>query len=711
MLLPAQHYFIPYFLLGYLLWQYSLKPTLLLFILGMGTTLFHQWLTAANGLPSSSIIRNVPIKGRIIHVPNYSLQKSVVDIKLESLDFKKVSARIRLSCYFHCPPLQIGDMVAMKATLKKPHDLKNPGSFSFQQWAWAHHIDRLGSFQPSTVNVLGNQNSYPIEKLRGKLYQSVQNLSLDGDAKALIAALTLGISNDIRPDLWKQFRDTGTAHLMVISGAHVGLITGLCFFLFSYLYRSIPRITLYFPAQRLAAIGALGCALFYALIAGFAVPAQRSVVMSAALLSRYLTNQYLSSWQAWQIALFLCVAFEPHCLVMPGFYLSFIAVAVLLITNQRIKYKGLKKMVLLQVGCLLGLMPFTLYIFSYQANNGLLANLVLIPYVSLVLLPLGLFKVLMMFFGCGGIGDWLFNQLVKGLIILLTGFQKMSLLNWQFALQSIWQICGILLALFILILVPKRSLLLPAFILLAVSFIPVKIRPLANQAKIVVFDVGQGLSILIATQHHQLLYDTGLQFYGGGGDIGTSVILPFFRYYALRQLDSIVVSHPDLDHRGGLNSISHVFPNAQLISDSPRYYRRGHNCHSYSDWTWDGIHFEFLPLRSFIGEKNNHSCVLKISSPSHSILLTGDIEREAETYLVNHYKDKLKSDVLVVPHHGSKTSSSQRFLEAVSPTMAIISSGVDNKYHFPHGVVIKRLKGLSIQVKNTAEDGMIEVTL
>ncbi len=539
------------------------------------------------------------------------------------------------------------------------------------------------------------------------MYQGIQTLALDADSKALIAALTIGISDDIRPNLWSQFQKTGTAHLMVISGAHVGLIAGICFFIFRRIWISIPNVSLYLPAQRFAAASAMAAALLYALIAGFAVPAQRSVIMSIAILFRYMGGLYFSSWQAWQIALCLCVMFEPHSLVMPGFYLSFMAVAVILTINQRFNVRGVRQLILLQIGCLLGLMPLTLYVFNYQAINGLLANLISIPYVSMIILPFALLKVMLIPMGYGYLGDGIFNQLIYGLSSILSFCMRFQVYNIQFALQSLWQVIEIIIGLSILVVLPKRVMLVPSIVLIGIAFVPKTIRPPLNHAKITVLDVGQGLSVLITTKNHRLLYDTGKKFYGGGGDMGDRVILPFFRYFSVHSLDTIVISHTDLDHRGGLETISKSYPNAQLISDSPQFYHRGENCHTYPAWTWDGIQFEFISLQSFYKQKNNHSCVLKVSSTRHTILLPGDIEKKAERYLAEHKRDKLSSDILIVPHPGSKTSSTFAFLQAVSPSIAVISSGLDNRYHFPHKTVIERLLKQGVKVKNTAVEGMV----
>lgn len=708
---PVWLLIFPCLMIGYLLWQYPFKPVMFLCVMGVFVTLCHQWLSDPIGLPNKHTIYRAKIFGEIIYLPRYRQNKLSIDVKVQRLNNQNVSFVARLTCYHKCPKITIGDVISLKANLKKPRGFKNSGSFLFEQWAWSHHIDRIGSFNPKSLSILGQKKGYGLGKLRSYLYQGIQHLVIGADAKALMAALTIGITDDIRPGLWKQFRQTGTAHLMAISGAHVGLITGVCFYLFNRLWRFIPRVSLIIPSQRFAALAAIICALFYALIAGFAVPAQRSVIMSGVILFRYLGYRYLNSWQAWQIALFLCVLIEPHSLVMPGFYLSFMAVAVILVISQLFRLNGLLKLLVMQIGCLIGLMPLTLYLFNYHANNGMLANLIAIPYVSMAILPFALLKVILIPVGYGFLGDWLFDKLVHGLTLILSFCMQFEHYNWQFALQSIWQVIEIMVGLCLLLILPKKSIIIPAMILIVIALIPTTIRPKHNHAQIRVFDVGQGLSVLVSTKKHHLLYDTGVKFYGGGGDIGDSVILPFLRYFSISWLDAIVISHTDLDHRGGLASISRIYPKAKLISDSPKFYHKGKNCHGYPTWSWDGVRFEFLSLKPFYKEKNNHSCILKISSQSQSILLPGDIEKEAEHYLLKHAKEKLSSDILILPHHGSKTSSSSSFLQAVSPSIAVISSGLDNRYHFPHPIVLQRLKKQSITVKNTAINGMVELSI
>lgn len=220
--------------------------------------------------------------------------------------------------------------------------------------------------------------------------------------------------------------------------------------------------------------------------------------------------------------------------------------------------------------------------------------------------------------------------------------------------------------------------------------------------------MGQGLAVLIQTHAHTLLYDTGGQIYHGS-DMGKLVILPYFQHIGLRSLDKIIISHPDLDHRGGLVSIQAIFPQAELIVDDPTFYKRGSTCHDYPDWSWEGVHFHFFPLNVDLGSTNNRSCVLQISNASGEVLLTGDIEKAAERVLMMLYGSKLHSTVLIVPHHGSNTSSSSEFLQTVAPSYAIVSYGFDNRYHFPHTPTMNRYRDLHIPTAATAELGLISL--
>ncbi len=225
-----------------------------------------------------------------------------------------------------------------------------------------------------------------------------------------------------------------------------------------------------------------------------------------------------------------------------------------------------------------------------------------------------------------------------------------------------------------------------------------------------VLDVGQGLAVSIRTKKHVLLYDTGDQLFQGN-DFGQMVIVPFYASQGVKKIDKIVISHPDKDHRGGLKSVEAKMEVGQLLVNEPRYYHHGVNCHNYPKWEWDEVQFQFYPITMKFNDKNNNSCILKISTKSNSILLTGDIEKIAEDYLVRTYGEQLRSQILIIPHHGSKTSSSYRFLLETAPLYAIASLGFDNRFRFPHAKTLTNMKLLDIPFYRTDECGMVKLLL
>lgn len=529
----------------------------------------------------------------------------------------------------------------------------------------------------------------------------------DPISSGIIQALTLGVTNHIARAEWDLFRRTGTTHLMVISGAHIGLVAGLIYSLFRWLWTRIPRLCLYRPAQQAGSVGGILAALVYSLLAGFAVPAQRSLIACIFMLSKNFGKQKFTGWQTWRYALFIVLLIEPHAVLLPGFYLSFLAVATLISSSQRISHlRGFRKTIALQIACLLGLMPFTLFWFSYGAVNGLLANLVAIPLVGYGIVPLGLLGLLLLVVFKSAVFLWPVTQLIHLLMGYLHGINTFAWINFDFGLTNLLQLFALSSAIITAVFLPDKKLILAVILLVVSALFPS--FPKVGQGDFIlnVLDVGQGLSLVVRTANHSLIYDTGMKFFQGS-DMAELAINPYLHSIGVKQIDKVVISHPDLDHRGGLPSLEKSFPIGELLVDNVNFYKRGRNCHQTPDWDWDGIHFHFFPIKQSFRDKNNSSCVLQISSRTRKILLTGDIEKKAEHYLTETYGKQLAADLLVVAHHGSKTSSTRDFIDAVNPEFAVISAGFDNRYHFPHGITLDTLREKHIQIYNTIDCGML----
>jgi len=355
-------------------------------------------------------------------------------------------------------------------------------------------------------------------------------------------------------------------------------------------------------------------------------------------------------------------------------------------------------------------MPLTLYLFSYGSLNSFFANLLAIPWVSFVMIPLGLLAICLGPIIPASWSSMILKPAVHVLLLYLHWIDRFSIVNLNLSYTSIIMPLSMLLGFVLFFIFPKMRFLLLVIILMLPGVFPKHEKIRWGEARIDVLDVGQGLSVVVQTAQHRLIYDTGMKFYHGG-DMGALALIPYLKTLGVKALDAVVISHPDLDHRGGLASLEQAFTIQNFIVDDPTFYHRGSNCHNYPSWVWDGITFEFFPMPMESRSKNNHSCILQVKNNTGQMLLTGDVERTGERYLVKHYAEALKSSILLVPHHGSKTSSSELFLKQVAPIAAIASYGFDNRYHFPHEKAMKSYDVQDIPVYSTEFCGLIRVDL
>lgn len=705
--------FLSLLLLILALWLKAARRIVVWFLAAYLWAMMHQWLVRAQGIPDVAIIQRAQISGEVVSIPSTTAIKTEFQFLVHTFNHHPAHSKVLLQCYIDCPVFEPGTAWEFEVKLKKPSDLANLGAMSWVNKMLANHIAWTGYLKPGTYHRLPIEKSWRLawQSARFALAKQLSTALNNQESTGIVQALGLGITTQISKAQWDLFRRTGTTHLMVISGAHIGLVSSLLYAIGLWLWRFSQRLCLFCPAQQAASYMAMLGGVIYAFLAGFAVPAQRAVIVGLIVFGRNVGGRYLTAWQAWRYALLAVLCMEPHAVLQPGFYLSFMAVAVLLLIHKRFDYKRIKQYLLMQVACVIGLLPMTCYWFSYTALIGVIANLFAIPWVGFCIVPLTLLQMLLMpFVQCSWI-EWLLKSSIHYLFMGLSYVDSLAWLNLSFSLSDPillligTMVCGVL------FLLPIRSLFPLCFVMigcLSTTFHP---RPQYGAAWVDVLDVGQGLAVVVQTAKHVLLYDTGMRFYQGS-DMGTLALLPFFRQQGIQHLDAIVISHPDLDHRGGLESIESQLPSARFIVNDPGYYHRGWNCHDYPDWDWDGVHFSFFSIASQnLITRNDNSCVLQMSAGQNRALLSGDIEAHAEHYLVNRYHDKLRSDILVVPHHGSKTSSSVAFIHQVHPRYALISSGLDNRYHFPHPQTLQTLGYEGSRVLNTMEYGMIRVIL
>lgn len=707
-------YTFNYYLLFSLALLFYLTPRYVLivfFLFGNGLALIHQYWEAPQGMPTDSAPIRVIIEGEIVSLPIKSRDKTQFIFLIKKINKQPASALIQLAWYNNpVLDLHVGEQWQLSAKIKKPHNFMNPGSYDYVTSLKTKHLAWTGYILPQNNHLLAPSSSYTWLTMREHLTKSLAQLITKQETLGVIEALTLNNTNHLSQENWDLFRRTGTTHLFGISGEHIALLSTLFFYLFRKLCSQSATLCIRIPAQSLASIGSFIIAFLYACLAGFAPPVQRSLVGCFFYGLSYLGQQRFSPWQVWRYALFAVLCIEPHAVFMQGFYFSFLAVLCLLLTHQRWRLKGYKGNLALQLSCLIGLMPLSLYWFSYGSINGYIANLFAIPLVGFIIIPLSLVLLFISSFHY----SWLIAKplcwSIDLLFQILKTIEHLDKFNIHWSLNSIDVMLPLIAALLLWVLFPINALRAIAALWLILPFFPPKEFIAQENAIIDILDVGQGLAVSVRTKNHVLLYDTGDQFFQGN-DLGTMVVLPFYNYLGVKKIDTLVISHPDKDHLGGLKSIEKTLPIAHFMVNDPSYYHRGINCHHYPEWTWDGVHFRFFPILKQFKGKNNNSCILQITSAIHSILLTGDIEQEAEDYLVKTYGSKLNSTILLLAHHGSKTSSSYRFLLEVNPKYAIASLGFANRFHFPHKKTTSALQALNLPFYRTDECGLIKIKL
>lgn len=647
------------------------------------------------------------VVGKVAERLSYQGQDQTIFI-LQQIDGRPTRARAWLSCYKGCRSLKVGQEYHFQAIVRKPHILRNPGNlhrFSiWQKW----HIDvviKLKSrpaMQAAKLDYRGSWRSI-IQKYVARRLSAVP---LSPVTKSITEALVIGDTHGLSKNVWDVFRLTGTTHLMVISGAHIGLLAAMLYGVFGWLWRRSARLCLLLTAPQAASIAAMSGSIFYAWLSGFAPPAERALLAVLFVLSRFWLGRKFSLLLAWRYALIAVLLFEPHAVLMPGFYLSFGAALILILSRLMVKRGVMHHLLLVQSMCLLGLTPLTLYFFGFGGLNGLVTNLFAIPWVGYGILPLGIVTVFLpapFAYYCAIV----LQKSVSALLAVLQYFAQYPVslpvgevsLHWLLAAYLLLSLSIVWRWYF------ARSLIAALAVILCFPFDTTNLGQ--GDVRVDVLDVGQGLAVGVHTKKHHLLFDTGGAWFGG--DMGKLVVLPYLKTEGIRYLDKVIISHGDLDHRGGYETIKQYLPIGQLISNGLGRFASSPNCRDIPAWQWDHVDFRFLQAKTMFADSNNRSCVLKITAHGRSVLLTGDIERKAERALLKRYHQTLQADVLLLAHHASKTSSSDGFLRAVAPQYVIASYAYANSYRFPHPPVLERLRSAGLPLYNTADMGMIRV--
>ena len=656
--------------------------------------------------------RDLALTGVVAGLPAAGERGVRFDFAVEASE-APLPRRILLTWYDSQALVHPGERWSLTVRLRRPHGGVNPHGFDYEAWLLERGIGATGYVR--SARLLGERHAMTdaIERAREAVRDRFLAVLGPTPAQGILAALAVGDQRAISREEWRLFNLTGVTHLMSISGLHVTLVSGLAAWLFAALWRRVPRLALRAPARKVAAVAAILAALGYTLLAGYAVPAQRTFWMVTVFAAALWCDRVAAPWRTLALALALVVATDPWAPLSPGFWLSFGAVALIFYTG--VGWSGVERRPVqwarVQWAMTVGLAPAALLLFGQVSLAGPLANALAIPLVSVVITPLALLAAALPSDALLGLAAWL----VQWLLAFLEACAALPSALWQQHAPSV--------ALVLLALAGAAWLLAPRGVpwrpvgaaLMAPAFFSPPAAPAPGEAWITAFDVGQGLAVLARTAGHALLYDAGPAF--ADDDSGARVIVPAMRGDGVAGLDMLVLSHEDSDHLGGALSVLETFEVGSLASSLPAGHplqalaAAAHRCRRGEAWQWDGVQFAFLhPAADKAGAKRNDgSCVLRISAGGRSILLTGDIERAAELELAAGAG--ASSDVIVVPHHGSRTSSSPELLAAVAPRWAIVPVGYRSRFGHPHPQVLERYRAAGAAIVRTDLDGAVHVLL
>lgn len=702
----------------------------------------------ADALPSAWEERDIRVTGVVDDLPQNSDTGSRFAFAIEQVVTADgvVPHRVSLAWYapraaagngavLPPPSVHAGERWTLTARLKRPHGNVNPDGFDLEAWLLEHDLRATGYVRGDAANVLvsnfaGRAGDH-VQRARERIRQRIGNALSGARYQGVLVALAIGDQRAIPEAQWAVFNKTGITHLVSISGLHVTVFAALAGACALALARRSAALTLRVPARKVAALVGALVAFGYVLLAGAEVPAVRTLLMLVVAAVGLWVGRPGTAALVWLWSLVAVLLWDPWAGLAPGFWLSFGAVGLLLYAGTarlrapdeagwraRLR-ESIRESAHAQWVVTLGLVPGTLALFQQVSVVSALANAIAIPVVTLAIVPLALFGI-----AVPVDAPWLVaHAILAALMSYLEWLAALPLATWVSHAPAGWTV-AIAIAGILWLLAPKgmpgRALgalwTLPMALLLPPAVPPGGVR-------IVVLDVGQGLAVFVGTARHALVYDTGPRF-NDSVDAGGRIVVPFLRAAGIAKLDALIVSHADNDHSGGALSILHAVPVGQFISSLPTDHpivanagvsSRATRCAAGDRWEWDGVVFQMLhPALSAYGDatrkSNDLSCVLRVTSNGGSVLLTGDIEASSEAELLDRGK-ALDADVLVVPHHGSRTSSTPAFIGAVSPRFAVIAAGYRNRFGHPRGEVLARYARVGATWPRTDLQGAITIML
>lgn len=688
------------------------------FIAGFLWAMWHADQVLAQRIAPQDAGRVATLSGRITETPKdfgVGIRFPLDVAELQTLDSRALPPRRVLVNWYGIAGAPAADaLCVLKVRLAEPHGARNPGSFDRETWLFRQRIGATASVIPHPANTCAATAGAATARVRAVIRERLLRHPGDPAGRGVIAALVIADRSGLDDATWSTLRDTGTAHLLAISGLHISLVAGATFLVVRVLIGLVTPLGRRWPAQRPAAIAAVLVATAYAALAGFPISAERALVMLGIAMLAVVARRPAVTVDNYALAMAAVACADPLALLGMGFWLSFTAVGCLLLIDlTRRRGSTFARVLRLHLALALGMTPLLALLYANIPLASPIANLVAVPVVSFVLVPCALAGAALAPFTAAG-ADLLWHAAVHvwswlwaWLCWLDSVLPALALPAAPSPAMTVLAIVGVLIA-FVPVLPWAR---VSGVALCSVLLIPPVADLAPGELRLTVLDVGQGLAAVVETTNHVLVYDTGPG--RGRFSAGAAVIAPYLRSRGRRRVDQLIVSHGDNDHAGGWPGLAAAVPITRvMLSPGHRGEYDAARCRRGMHWVWDNVTFGVLhPEAGFIGSENDRSCVVQIIAPGGRVLLPGDIENAAERALVRIRGGQLRAEVLIAPHHGSATSSSSGLLAAVAPRFAIFAAGYRNRFGFPRPHVDAAYGAAGIATWTTGRAGAVTITI
>ena len=627
---------------------------------------------------------DLEVRGIIVGLPRDSPSSNRFRFRIEHTAGDPFNGDVLLSCYRCEQRFVPGDIWRVSVRLNRPRGTVNPDLFDYESWLFTKDVMATGYIRDVASMVrLGRQ---PVTAVHHRVRQHIRELLTttieDESLAGLLIALAIGDSTAISTTQWQTLSKTGTNHLFVISGLHIGLVGSLVYKILGFLPLSIVSRS----TSTLLLTG------LYAALAGWGLPVQRAFVMAAVVVVARSLRRNVSATTMFCSALFAVLLIEPFAVLNIGFWLSFAAVFSLMyaFSCRRPLINGVLVSALhTQWVVYLGMLPWMLYLLYQLSWSSFLVNIIAIPWIGILVIPLLLMAMIVGLVQpvAGSVGITLCGKL---LAVIWVGIEWAASFNLVFYRSPPTEHLFVLAIVGVLVVLSPKGLLPKwlGFICLLPLFSDMP--QIQSRLHVSFIDVGQGLSVLVKTPSETLLYDTGMA--SGSFDAGEQIVTPFLRRENVKTIDHLVISHGDNDHAGGASAIARNFNIKRVITSRQGIVPGSELCHSESRWETDDLTFRLFSVADTT-DGNNSSCLLYVSGLGIEVLLTGDIEVASETQLLTLALPHM--DLLSAPHHGSASSSTPAFLNMVRPGLAIVSAGYKNRFHHPDPLVMQRYRPVS----------------